>query len=63
MSLSDWGPGYLEGIREDLAQDITQYDELFTLKAPQLKMITDYFVDELHQGLAEECGKVVSNSS
>lgn len=56
------GPEFLEGIAEDLAQDIKQYEEWFTLEPPMLKKITDHFVDELNQGLTEG-GKLVSNST
>lgn len=63
MSRSHCCPDFLEGIEEDLARDIKQYEEWFTLESPMLKKITDYFVNELNQGLAEKGGKLVSNST
>lgn len=55
-------PELLEGVAEELTQELKKYEDWFIVDGAKLKMITDHFVKELTKGLSVEGGSIVSDN-
>ena len=60
MQTFQYRPEILEGVADELTQNLKQYEDMFIVDGAKLKMITNHFVKELEKGLSIEGGCIVS---
>ncbi|CAG8293429.1 unnamed protein product [Penicillium salamii] len=53
-------PELLEGVAEQLTEELKQYEDWFIVDGAKLKAITEHFLTELDKGLSLEGGCIVS---